>query len=276
MQEALGETSAITSGMLPGEAEKTATEIKDTAMQRRSRDNFNQIFLSEAIKKQMMLWHSMNQQFLFTEDQQKIIRIVGKEAIRYFKRRGLSDFSADEQAQELLMSDELMGMDLNPKQFTTPMYPVETDEGVKPKFELEPGEEVGHLIITPEDISGVYDFIPDVESMELPTDQQKGLLKRQMLELARDPNTVGLLAQEGYKLKMKELLEDSMEDAGLQDADKYFEKQQQPINGPVDQAGGAGQTPGNPSQGNVPGGGMEQGASPMARAETQPVVPRPR
>ena len=35
-----------------------------------------------------------------------------------------------------------------------------------------------------------------------------------------------LLAQEGYKVKVKDLMVDTLEDAGFKDADKYFEQLQ--------------------------------------------------
>src|SRR3990167_3594256 len=91
IQEGLGETSQGISNLVPGGDKKTATEIKDTAMSRSARDNFNQIFLSDALKKQMSFWHVMNRQFLFSnpKEQVKIIRIVGKDAIKYFQDAGL-------------------------------------------------------------------------------------------------------------------------------------------------------------------------------------------
>ena len=55
MQEALGESSAAISNLVPGESRRTATEIRDLSFARSARDNFNQVFLAEALKKQMGL-----------------------------------------------------------------------------------------------------------------------------------------------------------------------------------------------------------------------------
>ena len=275
LQEAVGETSAQTSGMVPGQQDKTATEIRASETQKNARDKFNQLFLKEAIKKQMMFWHAMNKQFLFSDprEQQKVVRIVGREAIRYFQNRGLDNYTvSDEQAKKMADAME-NGAKIDIQGFGYPQFPIKTDDGIKPKLEMEDGDEVGHLILTPEDLSGNYDFIPDVESMELPTDQQEGIMKRQLLELARDPNTITLLAQEGTKIKMKELLEDSFEDAGLKDAEKYFEKVEEEYE--INQTGGTGPQAGRPGQGNVPIRGMAQGARPVVGSQARPNISRP-
>lgn len=64
MMNALGESSLGVSNVQPYQKDKTATEVKALQLQRNARDNYNQIFLAEAIKRQMMLWHSMNQVLL--------------------------------------------------------------------------------------------------------------------------------------------------------------------------------------------------------------------
>lgn len=236
MQEALGETSQGTSNLDPGAQNKTATEIQDLAVQRSSRDNFNQMFLSEALKKEMMFWHLMNRQFLFSDprEQQKIIRIVGKDAIRYFQNYGLDQMGLSDEAQELLANPDMAETGVNPKDLETPIYPVSVNGEVLPKFNVEPTGEAASLILEKEDLSGEYDYIPDVESMKLPDRAQMTALKEKTLTMltGTDPTTgqqtgVGaLLAQEGYKVKVKELLEDYLEDLGWKDADKYFEKVQ--------------------------------------------------
>jgi len=55
LKEALGETSAAFSSLQPFGTEKTATEIEEGQLTRSVRDNYNQVFLGEAIKQQMML-----------------------------------------------------------------------------------------------------------------------------------------------------------------------------------------------------------------------------
>lgn len=286
MQEALGEASMGVSGIDPTSGSKTATEIKDSALQRNARDNFNQLFLSEAIKKQMMFWHLMNKQFIFDNpnERQKVIRIVGKDAIRYFQQMELDGYSiTDETGQLLTQPDVALAagkLGLTVEELAQPVYPVEVKGESLPKFNVEPMGEAGSLIIEPDDLSGTYDFIPDIESMRLPDDGQILASKRQMIELVRDPAMAQMLMQEGYKLKVKEMLEDYFEDLGMKDADKYFEKVQQPVAqggeyAQAGQAGGGGLIPGQEGQGNVPNIGMGGGGQTMAGGQAQPVVPGP-
>ena len=260
IQEAVGESSAITSTIVPGEANKTATEIRDTASQRLSRDNFNQIYLAEALKKQIMFWHSMNQQFLFSnkDERAKVIRVVGKDAIRYFQEQGLGEYGLTEEGGNFLADLAANGItDIKPEMLDEtvwgPVYPVDTGEGVVPKFKMAPGEETGELLVTQEDLQGNYDYIPDIESMALPSDEATAGLKRQLLEFMREPGFVQQLAQEGYTVKLKELMEDFLEDVGLKDAEKYFEQVEQPEGGEqfgqINQGGGAGPGAGQPGMG---------------------------
>lgn len=287
MQEALGETSLGVSGIDPTSGDKTATEIKDSAMQRNARDNFNQIFLSEAIKKQMVFWHLMNKQFIFDNpsEQQKVIRIVGKDAIRYFEKMGLNKYAVSDEAGELLSKPEIAEvtsqLGMRAEEFAQPLYPVGVKGESLPKFNVEPMSENGSLIIEPDDLSGTYDFIPDIESMQLPDDQQVLAAKRQMIELVKDPAMTQLLMQESYKLKVKEMLEDYFEDLGMKDADKYFEKAEQQLpmqggnNGQIGQAGEAGVIPGQVGQGNGQPQGVAGGAKAFFGGQAQPVVPGP-
>ncbi len=280
MQEALGETSQGVSNIVPGGNEKTATEVRDTALQRNARDNFNQMFLGEAIKKQMMFWHLLDRQFLFTKDkdgepndgQAKVIRIVGKDAIRYFESVGLGDADLDGEAEGFLQTDEgidLVERGMDPDELAVPQFPVNPDgQGDIPKFVMD-GED-GQLIITPEDLSGTYDFIPDVESMSLPNEEQLNAQLGQLVEIAKDPATVQLLQQEGKRIKYAELLEDFFEKRGLKDASKYFERSQN-----VDETGAATAEGGGAGQGNVPNARVAGSAGTPTQGQAGPVVPRP-
>ena len=139
MQEALGDSSQGVSNLNPGSGDKTATEVRDLAMSRSVRDNFNMMYLGEALKKQMNLWYCMNQQFLFVKkDKHKIIRIVGKDAIKYFKGQGLDGYEIDDDMiDQLADATEECAVDLNPEDFSKPAYSVETENGVLPKLSLE-------------------------------------------------------------------------------------------------------------------------------------------
>lgn len=267
IQEALGETSAVLSQMNPFGEKKTATEIKDLAQQRLSRDNFNQVFLSEAIKRQMMFWHSMNQQFLFgTGDKSKVIRIVGKDAIHFFQQNGLDQNGLDDNAIEAITQAEATGMPVNPDDYMQPLYPVETDTGIQPKLKMSPDNSSGELFLEKKDIMGDYDYIADIESMTPQSNEEVLMAKRAALEMAKDPEFNQLLVQEGKRIKVQELMEDYLETLGFKDAGKYFEALpvQPMMNG--QQAGGF-PTPNTPIQRgvgrpteSVPGGGNGQGA----------------
>jgi hypothetical protein len=275
MQEALGETSAAVSNLNPGQADKTATEIKDLALQRNARDNYNQLFLSEALKRQMMLWFTMNKQFLFAgqTEQQKIIRIVGKDAIRYFQSRGLDKTGLSDEALDLINAEgqpeeiqiemqNLLGEGrIRPQDFETPEYPVQVGEDVLPKMTMEPGDEMAHLILEPDDIGGNYDYIPDIESMAVPNETQLIASAKQMIDLNTDPNTVQLLAQEGYTFKLKEAMEDFFEKLGTKDADKYFSKLE--AQNATVQTGQGPATPGIGGQGAIGAPGMGQQVAPQ-------------
>lgn len=281
MQEALGETSQGISGLDPGANNKTATEVKDTAMSRSARDNFNQLFLSDALKKQMMFWFTMNQQFLFAnpQEQHKIIRIVGKDAIKYFQNQGLDGEGLTDENIELL-SNEDAPTDINVHDFAQPIYPVSAGGLTVPKFNMENDNQTGSLIIEPEDLSGNYDYIPDIESMRVPDEAQMLAAKKSMVETVLNPAAAQMLAQEGFKMKTKDVLEDFFEQLGMKDADKYFEKIQQDPMLPVDpmqnaqaqQGGTGGATPVgvNPFAGAV--GGMAASPAPLSNGQAQPVV----
>ena len=257
-------------------------------MQRNSRDNLNQIFLSEAIKKQMLFWHQMDKQLMFSSpsEQQKIIRIIGKDAIRYFQQRGLDGNGYTDETIDLMTSPEMEGMDVNPEDLAQPMYPVQVGKDTLPKFTVEPGSEVGHLILEKEDLSGTYDYIPDIESMRIPDEGQMTENLRLAIDMmtgvdSKSGQPTGLNAMmqaEGYKVKAKELAEDYFERLGMKDADKYFEKVKQPqqIGGAnVDQTGGAGLQFGLDGGGAIPAQGMGGMAQAAVGGQAQPGVPGP-
>ena len=225
LQEALGETSAGISNVMPGSGDKTATEVKDLALQRTARDNYNQIFLSEALKKQMLLWHKMNVQFYFNpEDSQKVIRVVGKEAVKYFEKIGLEGYTLSAEAADLLASPEIADLGIAPEELQTLSTPVETEAGTVSKFTMEPGTNEGYLIVEPEDLSGTYDYIPDIESMSVPSEAEALRSQRELIQTVLNPAVDQRLMSLGYQLDLKELLVNYFEQLGLKDAEKYFTK----------------------------------------------------
>lgn len=227
LQEGLGETSAIASNQAPGSGDKTATEIKDLQISRSARDNFNQIFLTEAIKKQMMFWYKMNQQFMFNANEKsKVIRIAGKDAIKFFQNMGLDANGLTDESIDML-SDENLADSVTPQDLEQPLFPVNGDT----KFSLEPGGSTGKLILEPDDLAGDYDYIPDVGSMSRNASEEEINARGDFLSRVTgvDPKTgqptgiAQMMAQEGKRIKATDLLIDYAEDIGFQTADQYVE-----------------------------------------------------
>ena len=243
MQEALGETSQGVSNLEPGQEGKTATEIRDTAMSRSARDNFNRILLEEALKKQMSMWFKLNQQFLFNPgEMQKVVRIVGKDAIRYFQQVGLDGQALDDSGIDML-GDESLADTVQLQDLEQPMFPVQVGENTIPKLVMEEDGQTGSLLVEPMDLQGNYDYVPDVGSMSDNANQEEIQAKLQAITLMQQPTVLQLLMQEGKKPKLGDLLIDYFEDIGFKNADQYFETMQPNMmggaaNGQIDPATG--------------------------------------
>lgn len=257
MSEALGETSAATSNLLPGSEAKTATEIKDLAQSRTARDNFNQTFLAEAMKKQALFWLTMNQQFLFSDSREKtkIINIVGKDAIKFFEQMKLGDYGLTEDMTDMLSDENLAGVDIQPQDLMTPLFPVDQDGLAVPKFEREPTSQIGRLIIEPDDLAGTYDYIPDVGSMNQDAAASDLAARSQAISLLiANQNVTALLAAEGKRVNVADLVVDYLEDLGFKNASQYIDNlEQQQMGG-----GELGQQI-NPAGEGIPGQGGQVG-----------------
>jgi len=232
LMNALGEQSQGISSVNPQDAQRvTATEIKDTSYTRNIRDNMNQVYLSEALKKQIMFWHVMNQQFMFkgSVGKQRIIRVVGREANEYFNQTGLSDIRPTEQdANEAMLATQqgLEPPEVNPG----PRYAVGVGQDEMgneleiPKYLPDENGVGGNLIIEEGDLIGEYDYVPDIESMGAPTDQQVEAKMTAILGTLTNPAIQQGLASEGKKAKFSELLIKMFEASKvIKDADQYFE-----------------------------------------------------
>lgn len=245
IMEGLGESSAGVSTQEPGQNSKTATEIKDTASSRSAMDNFNQIFLGEAMKRQMMLWFAMNKQFYFNANEtQKILRISGKDALKFFQNLGLDSHGLSEEHQDLLKDPELAET-VNVQDLQTPLYPVETKDGIVPKLSIDEGGQGGELILEKDDLCGEYDYFADVGSMNRDASQQTVEAKGDFLSRVTgvDPKTgqptgiSAMMAQEGKRVKATDLMIDYAEDIGFKNADQYIENIPEPTlpeGGPID------------------------------------------
>jgi len=287
MMNALGESSLGVSNVQPYQKDKTATEVKALQLQRNARDNFNQIFLAEAIKRQYMLWHSMNQKLLFSDPKKKsfVLRIVGPEAITFFQEHGLDEKTFDQ--EQLLKTgsksiDQVVNNETPPSEdelgimtsAETYKYPVNTGTDEKPEFvsklrTMENGKSA-MLAIEPEDLKGTFDFSIDVESMSANADDERRNARQTAVTLlASNPNITQLLATEQVKPKFKELFVTWLEDLGFMDADKYFEK----IATPVASEGGATNSLARAMGGSVSPTGIPGGTNPNEGGETSSSTP---
>lgn len=239
---ALGELSAGVSNVNPTATEKTATEVRATFTQMQSRDQFNQLFLSEALKDQMVMWVKLIQQFLFDDPTKYniIFKITGMETLSELKKYALDDMEVPDEITNQMadmiqsnpdMIDQSMIQTIV-EQTAIPAVPVNmtpnkrTGEFV-PKLEMDKYGEFAVLRVEPDDITGNYDYIPDVKSMAVGTSEQLSMGRNMLLQTLVSPNVTVQLQQEGEKIKLKELIVAIAEDNGVRNAGKFFESVQQ-------------------------------------------------
>jgi len=239
MMNALGESSLGVSNLGPMQRDKTATEVRSLMTQSNARDNFNQIFLSEALERQMKLWYSMNQTLLFTDPEKKfyVLRVVGQELIRDFQEEELDQMTVPDVAYQLLMEQpsdtsapqpanmEILQQEID--KMKIPKFPINRGTKTKPKFEpkmkLYPNGKLAEIQVEPADLEGQFDFVIDVKSMMDNADDLRKQARQSAISLlVSNPNVIALLQQEGYQPKFKELFVNWLEDMGFTDADKYF------------------------------------------------------
>lgn len=235
---AVGETSSGVSQLSPMQTEKTATEVRATYAQMQSRDEFNQMFLKEALKDQMMMWIQLNQQFLFDDPTKYhiIFRITGMDALNDLKRYALDDMEvpdevtngiADMIQQNPDMIDQSM-LQTMIEQTAIPAYPENMNPKSSrgefaPKVEFDKYGEFAVLRVNKDDLLGTYDYIPDVKSMAVGVSDQQVNGRNQALQILLNPNVNQLLTMEGNKIKLKELIVQILEDNGVRNANKLFE-----------------------------------------------------
>lgn len=229
IMEGVGETGQDVSNVLSAITEKTATEIKDLAMLRSARDNANKLMLSSALSKMVHFWFTMSQQFI---DGYKLVRIQGKDALRYLIEEGMNGWTLTPEgfeavslaAQEMKIPFDdayaILREQGELEKYAVPLYPIESPD-LPQKLVLEDGGRAGFLAVTPNDILGEYDFIPDIEAMSLPNDQSIFSSRSMMVSLLEriEPK----ILEQGYRVRWKEIVEKIAESAKLPDADMFFE-----------------------------------------------------
>jgi len=269
--EGMGETTADVSNMAALTADKTATEVRDTASLRTARDNLNKLFLSAAITKMYSLWWSMDQQFLTDK---KVIKVAGKEAIEYFVNEGLHDYTLNDEGFDFINSfmEENPGMDFETayetlrtdgklEQFAVPIYPVKVGNEVLPKLQLEVDGKSGFLSVENKDLTGQYKFSVDLNTIGAPNTEKEAANLNQFAQQLAELQAKGLLGD--YKVKFKELYETLGEKLQIHGVDNFFEKVVQQPQSPMPPQG-----QGMPPQGEMIPPEATQGAQPPITPQT--------
>jgi hypothetical protein len=244
IMEGVGETGQDVSIAAQTFTDKTATEIKDSAMLRSTRDNANKTILSQALARMVHAWLKMSQKMLTGT---KLIKVTGKDALQYLIDEELHGYTlSDEGAKtvhdyvmehteelERIAKDtgrevfevayEKLRAEGQLDQYATPLFPVEMGGQTVPQLQLEKDKKSGFLTTRGKDIAGDYNFFVDIESMSIPNDavdvQARKMLFDSTLQVEQQLNA------QGYTVKWKELLEKLGDIAKVTEVEQYFEKQ---------------------------------------------------
>jgi len=289
--QAMGDLSQGVSNVDPNETDKTATEIKHVARQQNIRDEKNQIDLGEAIADSMKMWLSNNQQFLFSDPDkhEHVLRILGKDEFQYFKDLGMDEMELSQEAmQEIQQIIQATDGDIDDATLQdmieagkTPRYPVIENPNVKDpskykvksKLNVSSQGDYGELSVVPDDTQGVYDYVPDVKSMSVGADAEYTAGMQKLFDTLMNPQVNQMLAQDGVRLNIQDLLVNLFNAYGNKDSEKYFSTIEQPALAPqgvasgIQGAGGEGVS--NPAVAGLP----EQMAQP-AGLPGQQVIPQ--
>lgn len=280
--EAMGETGGGSPNVSLLSQDPTATEVNDKAFLRGSRDNFNKMMLQASLKKLMYQLFEMLRDPKFV-DKDTVIRIVGKDALEYFDKQGFASWGINKEGYELVLevanelekntpfaeeaknqgisifdlAYQMLAKDGGLDQFAEPSSPVMTAKGVISKLQYSEDKSIGYLSVDPEsDYLGEFNFIPDVEALASPNPEREYQSRSVWYNQAMTAEKTGALAQEGYRIKHKDILSKLGELVRIKNADQYFEKIEQDA-----QMGGqyaANQT-GAGGQGGGPGGQVISG-----------------
>lgn len=292
---AMGDLSQGTSQFDPfGQDKKTATEVKATITQQNSRDQKNQNDLIEFIKDIMLMWVSNNKQFLFSDptEIEHVIRIVGADKFNKLAQLGLDQHELVDGAEESIADIVAqMGGQISDVQLqmlyqagSMPKYPIILNPKEKDitKLQMKPkmtvNGDIADISVTPADLEGTFDYIPDVKSMSLGAGDALRKARTDALDrVTTNPLVLQLLSQQGYSFNIKQALEDDFVGSGISDAERYFEK----INTSPNPAGplpGASPNPANPGLSALPqanpAGGLPQQMAGANGGANPPGIPQ--
>lgn len=239
---AMGDNSLGVSNVKGSFTDKTATEVKQLTQQQNSRDNYNQLYLTEFLKDIVMMWMANNKQFLFDDPKKshQILKIVGKSAIDELAQLGLGNMDVPNHVMtelgdtigdpnNMVAPDQVDRIVQDTKVPTNPVI-LNPDEinpenyDIKPKLDVTTDGQEASLYMTKDDFEGVYDYIPDVKSMALGAGEMMKEGRAKVLEYAFNPQTNQMLQAQGDSLKIKDVLIGAFEDAGYKDAESLFDK----------------------------------------------------
>lgn len=283
---AMGDSSLGISNSSAKFAPKTATEVNQLSTQQNSRDQNNQIYLSQFLEDIMMMWLSNNKQYLFDDPTKthQILKIIGPENVKYFQAMGLGDQQVPPYVIDQVKSMVEQNPTLPPQAIEqimqtakTPTHPVVLNPkeknpenyDIKPKLDIKENDEAD-LYLTEDDFEGEYDYIPDVTSMAAGATNMQQQTREEAIQLILNPAAQQIMMQQGVVPDIKEILINKFQDAGYTDAESLFKTTQE--------VGGSGGI-GTPSQGSptppVPGQPqMGQPQLPQGMPQQQPQMPQ--
>lgn len=238
---AMGDSSQGVGATDPFNNEKTATEVKKMDRQQNVRDQDNQNALADALKDMMAMWLSNNQQFLFADPKmhEYVLKIIGEKDYAFFKQAGLDQMTLDHESTQTI-ADVIMaqGGNINDLQLQElmdsaymPEHPVIENPNeknpekirMKPKMRINEETHEAELSMTPEDLNGTFNYIPDVKSMAAGADAEMQQARKEATDLLfNNANVMQLLAQEGKKPNASEILIEIFESSGTRDATRFF------------------------------------------------------
>ncbi|MHA1303091.1 MAG: hypothetical protein ACTSPI_05245, partial [Candidatus Heimdallarchaeaceae archaeon] len=209
-----------------------------------------------------------------------VLRIIGQENFAYFKQSGLDEMILPDEAANAVKDIIVQNPDTSDSEIQQmleagmlPKYPVvenpeeknPTKLKIKPKMSVNETGDVADIYAVSEDLDGDYDYIADVKSMAVGAQQELITGRQNAINILTSNEIVlQLLAQEGFRPKIKELLSSNLEDLGLKDAERFFEKIQNQIDPNTGQ-------PINPAQAGAPQMG---GPQPNQQAQGLPRPPQ--
>ncbi len=285
---AMGDQSLGVSNLGAQFQNKTATEVASMEQQQNSRDQYNQLYLSEFLKDIMVMWLSNNKQYLFDDPEKKhyVLKIIGKDNVQAFQamlldEKDIPDYAMTEIADTVAMNPDMPPEMLNDvlTDVAVPTNPVITNPeeedpenyDVKSKLMVNRTGDEADLYVTPDDMVGVYDYVPDVKSMAAGAGVMMQQARDKFMERVLNPQVMAMLQTQGEIIKMKELLVSDAENAGYKDAEGLFQPAQPAPAFP----GGAGiAQPGVP--GAIPGGvpGMDPNIAPQTAGTQLTGIPQ--